>query len=154
MPRLSSKYFGELDYSPDAVFQFPSGIPGFEGQTAFVFLEQPHNDPLVFMQSLVEPGLCFVAVPVFVANPHYRLTLAAEDCESLGLPPAAQLRIGEEVLCLALVTVSEGADPTANLASPIVLNLRTHTGLQSVQDCPEYSLQHPLLASEEHAPCS
>ena len=52
-----SKYFGELDYSTEAVFQFPEGIPGFEDQTAFVFLEQSQTHPLVFMQSLVHPGL-------------------------------------------------------------------------------------------------
>ena len=154
MPRLSSKYFGELDYSSDAVFSFPSGIPGFEDQTAFVFLRQPHTEPLVFMQSLAEPGLCFVAVPVFVADPHYRLALPPEDREALGLSPTAEIEIGEEFLCLTLVTIREGSGPTANLASPIMLNLRTRIGIQSVQHCTEYSFQHPLLASEEPAPCS
>jgi len=154
MARLSSKYFGELDYSSDAVFRFPSGVPGFEDQTAFVFLEQPHTEPLVFMQSLVEPGLCFVAVPVFVADPHYRLALLAEDREALGFSPAAEIEIGEEFLCLALVTIRQGAGATANLASPIMLNLGTRIGIQSVQHRAEYSFQHPLVASEEPAPCS
>ena len=154
MPRLSSKYFGELDYTEDAVFRFPGGIPAFEDQNEFVFLDQPHTGPLVFMQSLRDPDLCFLTVPVFVALPDFSLHLQPEDLGALDLCPERQPRIGEEVLCLALVTVSEGADPTANLAAPIVLNLRNRSGLQAIQDCPDYACRHPLLAREEAVPCS
>jgi flagellar assembly factor FliW len=154
MPRLSSKYFGELDYASDAVFQFPSGVPGFEHHTAFVFLEQPHADPLVFMQSLSEEGLCFIAIPVFVADAGYCLELPAEDREALGFSPTGELKIGEEILCLALVTVHEGSGPTANLASPIVLSLQTRLGLQSVCSGTAYALRHPLLTSGVITSCS
>jgi flagellar assembly factor FliW len=154
MPRLLSRYFGELDYSPEAAFQFALGIPGFDDHTAFVFIEQPQNHPLVFMQSLARPDLCFIAVPVFVADPGYRLSLSPEDRSSLELPHAREPQIGADILCLALVTVSEGADPTANLASPIVLNLKNRTGIQSIQECSEYSMQHPLARPQELSTCS
>ena len=148
MPRLTSRYFGELDYSPEAAFEFPWGIPAFEDRTAFVYVEQPQNKPLVFMQSLDDPSLCFITVPVFVPDPAYQLRLSAEDPQDR--PP----KIGEDVLCLALVTVVEGADPTANLASPIVLNLRTRQGIQAIQPESEYSYRHPLLSREDVTPCS
>src|SRR3982074_2883741 len=106
MPQLVSKYFGELAFSPEAVFQFPAGIPAFEDQSAFVFLEQQHTDPLVFMQSLGDPGLCFITVPVSVADPAYRLDLALEDLATLGLATERTPKIGAEILCLALVTVA------------------------------------------------
>ena len=154
MPRLVSKYFGELDYSAEAVFQFPDGIPAFEDQTAFVFLEQPQTHPLVFMQSLDNTGLCFIAVPVFVVDRGYRLDLAPEDLGSLELAPDHAPRIGSDILCLALVTVSKGADPTVNLLSPIVLNLRNRKGLQVIQPSAGYSVRHPLLAREDVVPCS
>lgn len=154
MSRLPSRYFGELEYSPDAAFQFAAGIPGFDDQTAFVFLEQPKNHPLVFMQSLARPDLCFIAVPVFVADPLYRLHLSSEDRESLELPFPPEPRIGADLVCLALVTLSEGADPTVNLASPIVLNLKNRKGVQSIQECSGYSMQHPLSSAAERPPCS
>lgn len=154
MPQLPSKYFGDLEYSPEAAFQFAAGVPGFDDQTAFVFLEQPKNDPLVFMQSTARPDLCFIAVPVFVADPGYRLRLSPEDRESLELPSPAEPRIGVDVLCLALVTLNEAAGPTVNLASPIVLNLKNRRGVQSIQESSEYSMQHPLSSPEERSPCS
>ena len=153
MPQLSSKYFGTLECDPDAVFRFPDGVPGFEDQTEFVFLEQPHTDPLIFMQSMIDPGLCFLAAPVFVADPDYRLTLIPEDREALGLSPSEPAVIGEQVLCLALVTVHEGSGPTANLASPIVLGLRSRIGIQSFQYSSEEMLRKPLISAEEPVPC-
>ena len=154
MPRLVSKYFGELDYSTEAAFQFPEGIPAFEDQTTFVFIEQPQTHPLVFMQSLVNPGLCFITVPVRVADPAYRPDLSPEDLALLDLPSEPPPQAGSDILCLALVTVSKGADSTVNLASPIVLNLRNRKGVQAILTSPGYSLRQPLLAREELVPCS
>jgi len=154
MPRLVSKYFGELNYSTEAVFQFAEGIPAFEDQTAFVFLEQPQTHPLVFMQSLVNPGLCFITVPVLVADPAYRPDLSPEDLALLELPPEPPPRAGSDILCLSMVTVSEQADPTVNLASPIVLNLRNRKGVQAILPSSGYSLRQPLLPREDLVPCS
>jgi flagellar assembly factor FliW len=154
MPRLVSRYFGELDYSTEAVFQFPEGIPAFEDQTAFVFLEQPQTHPLVFMQSLVNPGLCFITVPVRVADPAYRPDLSPEEFALLALSPEPPPQAGSDILCLTLVTVSEHADPTVNLASPIVLNLRNRKGVQAIPPSSDYSLRHPLLAHKDIVPCS
>jgi len=154
MSRLISKYFGELEYSPEEVFEFPWGIPAFEDRKAFVYVDQTQNQPLVFMQSLGDPNLCFISVPVFVADPEYRLRLTPEDLASINLPPDQSPRIGEDVLCLALVTVSEGADPTVNLASPIVLNLHTRQGIQAIQPDSDYSYRHPLLPHGDLVQCS
>jgi len=154
MPCLTSKYFGELSYASDAVFEFPCGIPGFEHHSVFVFLEQHHTQPLVFMQSLQDPGLCFIAVPVKVVEPGYEPELSSEDRAAVQLAPDLPIEIGREVLCLALVTVSEDSDPTANLASPIVLNLSKRIGIQAVSESSQYSRRHPLVADTELVPCS
>lgn len=154
MPPLRTKYFGELDYASESVFHFEDGIPGFEDQTEFVFIDQPRTHPLVFMQSLKRPGLCFIAVPTSVAQAGYQPKLSAEHRETLGLPPFADLQIGRDILCLALVTVVEGSGPTVNLASPIVLNLFNQKGLQAIQEAPEYSFRHPLVAQEGTLSCS
>jgi flagellar assembly factor FliW len=154
MPRLKSRYFGELEYSPETVFEFPLGIPAFEGRKSFVCVEQPQNQPLVFIQSLDDPNLCFIGVPVFVADPKYQLRLAPEDLLSINLPTDRSPRIGDDVLCLALVTVTEGADPTVNLASPIVLNLLSRQGIQAIQLDLDYSYRHPLLPRGGLVQCS
>jgi flagellar assembly factor FliW len=154
MPRLISKYFGELDYGAEAVFEFPWGIPGFEERKAYICVDQPQNHPLIFMQSLDDPKLCFITVPVFVADPEYRLRLTPEDLTAIDLPHDRPPRIGEEVLCLSLLAVSDGADPTVNLAAPIVLNLQTRQGIQAIQTDSDYSYRHPLLPRGDLLQCS
>ena len=153
MPQLISKYFGRLEYGLDSVFEFPSGIPAFENHTAFVLVEQPHTNPLILMQSLNDPNLCFLTLPVFVAEPEYRAHISAEDLEALDFPPGSSPQIGVELSCLVLVTVSEGNDPTVNLASPILLNIKKRRGIQAIPDSSEYSYRHPLLAREELVSC-
>src|ERR1041384_3304987 len=153
MPQLTSKYLDRLEYAPDSVFEFPSGIPAFEDQTAFVLVELPETKPLIFMQSLKNPDLCFLTVPVSVADPEYRLELSAEDVEALGFPAGSYLKIGTDLSCLVLVAVSPGADPTVNLAAPITLSLQTRKGVPVIPSGCDSSLRQPLVARREMALC-
>jgi flagellar assembly factor FliW len=154
MPKLSTVYFSELEYSNRDVFDFPAGLPGFEDQIAFLFLEQPHTRPLVYMQSLLNPKLCFLALPVLTVDGDYRLSLSSEDLATLELPPGATPKIGSEIGCFTLMTLAEGADPTVNLLAPIVINLQSRKGLQVIPAASEYSIQHALVLEKETAPCS
>jgi flagellar assembly factor FliW len=154
MPKLATVYFNELEYCEDAVFEFPGGIPGFESQTEFLFIEQPHTHPLVYMQSLKNSGLCFLALPVFTVDPGYRLALSADEASALGLTPGETPEIGKQIGCMVLITLCENADPTVNLMSPVVLNLKTRKGIQAIQAASEYSLRHPLSLEKEAVSCS
>jgi flagellar assembly factor FliW len=154
MPKLSTVYFPDLEYSNEAIFDFPAGVPGFEDQSAFLFLDQPQTRPLVFMQSLLNPGLCFLALPVLTVDPDYALSLSPEDLAALGLNAASSPRIGVDIGCFVLMTVAEDAPPTVNLMSPIIINLRTRKGVQSIPAVSQYSLRHPLVLEKETAPCS
>ena len=155
MPRLQTSCFGEMEYSSESVFHFPSGLPGFEGEQSFVFLEQPHTAPLLFMHSLSNSELCFILLPILVADPQYRLVLASEDMAELGLREGCEPRIGEDILCGALVCAGTEESPaTVNLLAPIVVNLKAKIGLQVIQTQSGYSHRHPLFAQEELAPCS
>jgi flagellar assembly factor FliW len=154
MPSFPTTYFGELEYDPSSVFDFPSGIPGFEEHTHFLLVEQPQSHPVVFVQSLRSPDLCFIALPVLVVDYQYRLELTEEDLAAVELANTGQPRIGAEVACLALVTVTENADPTANLRSPLVLNLAKRIGRQVIHQDATYSFRQPIPATEEAARCS
>jgi flagellar assembly factor FliW len=154
MPKLSTVYFSELEYSNNDIVNFPAGLPGFEDQIAFLFVEQQHARPLVFMQSLLNPKLCFLVLPVLAVDPDYALSLSADDLAALGLSPGATPRIGAEIGCFTLLTLTEGADPTVNLLAPIVINLQSHKGLQVIPSASEYPIQHPLVLEKETAPCS
>jgi flagellar assembly factor FliW len=153
MPRIDTVAFGPLDYSGDAVLQFPAGLPAFEDQTRFVLIERPDLAPLVFLQSLARPDLALPALPVSAVAPGYKLDIPPEDCALLGLPGPAGAA-GADLLCLAVVTLSGDAPPTVNLMAPVVVNSALRRGVQVIQTSPEYSHQHPLFVPEDSPPCS
>jgi flagellar assembly factor FliW len=84
----------------------------------------------------------------------YQLALSPEDLELLEFPATVQPRIGDDVLCLALVTIQEGRPTTANLLAPVVVNLRNYRSVQAISTRLGYSHQHPFLETAEEALCS
>ena len=137
------------------MFDFPQGLPGYEQERAFVFLNRPDSYPLLFMQSTRTPELCFILLPIFVVEPAYRLHLDEEDLSKLKLPLTRQPRIGEDILCAAILCAHGGGEtPTANLLAPIVVNIRDRIGIQAIQTQSGYSHRHPLTPREELAACS
>lgn len=154
MPRFQTKYFGQIECADDAVYDFRAGLPGFERELQFVFIDRPDQKPLLFMQSVHSQDVCFLALPVFVVDPDYRLSMPDEDLAALELAAGQQPHIGDEVLCLALLTAMEGVAPTVNLRSPIVVNLSSRKGIQSIQVDSGYSFQRPLLPEQEALSCS
>lgn len=144
LQRSETRYFGPVDYDEASVLVFPDGIPGFEQSTRFLLLRQPINEPLVFLQSLSDPNVCFVTLPALAACPRYRLSIAREDLDALDLPGGRQPVIGSEVLCLTILSIVENAPPTANLLAPIVVNLYTQRARQVIQVDSAYSHRENL----------
>ena len=155
MPRVQTKCFGEIEFQESSVFHFPLGLPAFENERAFLYLDRPGAAPLMFMQSLATPSLCFILLPILAVDPGYRLSLEEEQAELLGLE-TADPRIGQDVLCAAIVCAARRPDevPTANLLAPVVVNFRKQVGLQVIQPAAGYSHCHPLFAQGELATCS
>jgi flagellar assembly factor FliW len=151
---MPTRFFGSVDYEPDSVFHFPSGIPGFEDQRDFVFLQVPQSEPLMFLQSLASRSLCFVLLPILVADPHYRLNLTPEELFELGLPDDREPAIGEDILCAALICVAQGEVPTGNLMAPVVVNLKKNIGAQVIHGDSGYSHRQPILFEENALSCS
>ena len=151
MPQCETKYFGTVSYEAGAAVEFAAGLPGFENCHRFLAIEEAARRPLIFLQSLERPGLCFVAVPVAAIEPGYQLKMSAEDIASIGLDPQDRR---PDVACLAVMSLAHARTPTVNLLAPIVINPRTGRGVQSVRDDAVYSCRQPLAQAPEVAPCS
>jgi flagellar assembly factor FliW len=147
MPVQETTNFGTIRFAPESVFEFPLGLPGFEERRLFVPVQNPQTAPILFLQSLEEPSLCFTTIPVLVVDPQYHLRVMEPDLEVLGWQADRQPRIGDDVLCLVVLSFREGG-PTANLLAPVVVNLNNHRAVQAVAAESDYSLQHVLLPSE------
>lgn len=153
MSTFKTKYFGDLAYDPESVLEFAEGLPGFETERQFVLIEQPASKPLGFLQSLRTPELCFITLPLLGIEPDYKLQLTPEERSMLGLEGDQAPVIGRDVAGLAIVSVTEGEDPTANLLAPVIISLGTRRAVQSIQSESGYSHQHKLSTAQE-APCS
>ncbi len=153
MSFVETKYFGNMEYREESVYEFPRGLPAFESETRFVLMEQPENKPLVFLQSLSRPSLCFLALPMWAIDRDYQTGISREDLEELGLAPERQPQSGSEVLVLALISLHDSFSPTANLMAPLVINLKTHRGIQAIRQDSCYSHEHPVQPASAEGAC-
>ena len=151
MPVLETKHFGKLSYETDSELEFPLGLPGFDERKRFVAVHFVENDPLIYLQSLEDPALCFITMPILAVDPRYRLKVSGEDLGHLGLSSIRQPRIGDDVLCLSVLSLRE-TGPTANLLAPIVVNLRNRKAVQAVALESDYPHQFALMAEQTSPP--
>lgn len=153
MPLVNTKYFGTLPYLEESVFHFPAGLPAFENETRFVPIELQEHDPLIFLQSLEQSELCFLAFPILVVDRGYRLAVSDEDLATIDLDTGRQPRLASEVMVLALLSLHDGFSATANLMSPIVVNLKTRRAVQAVRHDSLYSYRHPIAQRAQEEAC-
>ncbi len=148
MPRCKTKYFGELDYDDQSIVQFPAGMPGFDNEKQFVLIDRADLKPLVFFQSLTTPELCFPTLPVLVVDPNYRLEMAEGDREVLGL--MKRPAIGQDVGCFVILNLRESGT-VVNLLAPLVIDLKTRRGMQTIVSECGYSHEHPFGSQTQAA---
>jgi flagellar assembly factor FliW len=144
MAQVETEYFGTIAYREDSVFDFPAGLPAFVQEKHLVPIESPQHSPMVFLQSMARPALCFLALPIQVVDPDYSLAVSREDLASLGLAGDRQPELASEVAVLVLLSLHDGLSATANLMAPIVVNLKTRRALQAIRQDAVYSHQHPV----------
>ena len=143
---LSTTNFGWVVVDESAAIEFPQGLPGFEECRRFVPLEHRAQPGLIFLQSMEQPPLCFLALPVNSVRPDYALEIAPDDLELLGLPPAGRPRIGKDVVALAILSVEEGREPSVNLLAPLVIHMETRRAVQAIRPDGGYQAREPLAA--------
>jgi len=147
---IETTRFGALDVEERKVITFPDGMPGFEEHRLFTLV--PHHtadggkgSPFVWLQSLEDGGLAFLAMETHQAFPDYAPRVPRAELESLALTEeAARPRL------YSLLTVPLG-DPggiTANLMAPVVVNARARVAKQIVLNTDQYGLRHRLLPGE------
>ncbi len=151
MLTCQTRFFGEMEYTDDSVISFPEGIPGFEQERAFLFVHVPAKDPIMFLQSMKNQSLCFVTLPILTLDPEYHLDFTDDDLRLLDFAKNSRPQIGQDVLCVALISTQPGDTPRANLMAPIVVNLFKRLAIQVIHAGSGYSNRHPILLKEAAA---
>ena len=152
MLQLHSKQLGQVEVNPDQIVDFPYGVPGFEQERRFLLLEKPSLGPIVFLQCVDAPELCFFTAPVTAIDPDYQLAVTPEDLRVIGWDHDRQPNISDELICLAVLAAPENGQWAANLLAPIIVEPRNRRGVQAVRADSRYSHRHPIGAPE--AACS
>jgi flagellar assembly factor FliW len=144
-----SVYFGPIEVDESSTLEFPEGLPGFEERRRFLPLQRARDGGLVFLQSLECSELCFLALPVKAVRPDYQILLTPEDGRTLGLGEAEEPRIGRNVVALAILSLVEGEEPTANLRSPVVIHMQSRVAVQAIRPDERYQVREALTCATE-----
>ncbi|MDR0356423.1 MAG: flagellar assembly protein FliW [Deltaproteobacteria bacterium] len=138
--RISTKRFGEMEFSEDSVITVLGGIIGFPALTRYVLIQRPNDAPFYWLQSLEDPTMALVLVNPVLFKADYNPPLPE------GLPVELKAEQGETSL-FAIVTIPPGRpqDMTANLLGPLAINPASRLARQLILDDRHYSHRQPIM---------
>jgi flagellar assembly factor FliW len=141
--RVESERAGTVEVPETDVLEMSAPIPGFPAARKYCVIPTRTDEPTPFLwlQSVDEPKVAFIAVNPFDFFPDYDIELPRPDQEEL------DIREAEDVSLLALVSIPPGRpqDITANLVAPVVINTRASRARQVILYDSEYGTRHRLL---------
>lgn len=142
--KLSTKYFGEIEYGEEDILSFPKGLFAFEDETEFLLLPfSGSNETLLCLQSRKTPQLAFVAMNPFALDGAYAPVLQPEELKYLEVGDSKELCY--YVLCVVKNPV---ATSTVNLKCPVAVNIDTRRCMQVILDGDGYGMRHLLSEFE------
>jgi flagellar assembly factor FliW len=136
--QIATSRFGVLDALEEQLIEFDGGLLGFPDGSRYVRLPMTDAEGWLWLQSVDDPDLAFLAISVFRFFPDYDLDLSEADAEAIELESADDAEV------LALVTVRRTVEGsvesiTANLLGPVVINSSKSVGRQVVLSDSQYS---------------
>ena len=141
--KLQTRDLGEMEIDEKDIVTFTGPIFGFEEYHRYVFLyEKELSEHFIWLQSVEEPGLCFILVQPDLVTGDYQPQL----------PREAGTLLGEgDYMCWLMATLREPFQKsTVNLRSPIVVNPELRQAAQFVLEG-DLPIRHPLLREGEGA---
>ena len=154
MPSVESNLLGSLSFEEDQVIQLRSGLPGLPHSNRLLPVSQQTIEPFLFFQSIEDPALTLLAVPLAVAKSDFELHLSAEDRREIDFGSGEIRRNMTELGVFVLVSVGDDRVPTANLLAPLVISFRNQLAVQAIQPVDESYLRYPIEATvAREEPC-
>lgn len=137
MKKITTR-FGEIEYNPDNILNFPAGLIGLPTLNNFIVIPSKKEGPLFWIQSVDEPEYAFVLTDP--TNFFLDYIVVPEKSER------DTLQIGEKDECfvLTVVTIPPDQKITINLAAPILYSPKTNRALQVILEDSKYSTKTPL----------
>ena len=122
------------------ILTFEAGLIGLPQLKTFALIEDEASLPIRLLQCVSMPEFVFVVINPFTVYPAYDIEISDEDAEFLGITSSA------DVLVLAIVTIPEDVRfVTANLLSPLIVNMRNKRGKQILLSDTDYPINYRIL---------
>ena len=134
---VRSDHLGDLDVDEGSVIEVIDGILGFPGATRYAMVPTDETGLYVWLQSVEDPSLSFLALVPAPFFPDYAPELDEADQLVLGIESE------EDAQILCLVTVSDDGF-TANLLGPVILHVRDRVARQVVLADGDLSTRAPV----------
>jgi flagellar assembly factor FliW len=144
--KIATKYHGEVEITPEEMYTFDNGLPGFEDEQSFVLLPFPDNDVFSILQSTKTSSTGFVVSQLFGFFPQYEFELDDNVKKQLDIDQK------ENVAVLTIITVNQSIEQsTANLQAPIIFNVQNKKGKQVILNDARYKTRHLLSEAIQKA---
>lgn len=136
---IDTARFGNFDLKDSKIIEFPSGLPGFEELRDFIILEINETKPLYWLQSTQNKYISLPVIIPFELLDDYFIEIRENELKGL------QIENKNDLLILNVVVVPEDTSKmTANLAAPIIINLKLGIGKQLVIDAADLPIRYPI----------
>ncbi|MDX9753512.1 MAG: flagellar assembly protein FliW [bacterium] len=132
--------FGEIELAPSDILTFPEGLLGFAHVRRYVLVEEPGQEPFLWMQGIDDPDLAFIVVNPHLFFPGYEIQVKPQELTTIHLTDLSMADV------LVIITLPE--DPmelTANLRGPVIINRENNFAKQLVLIDDRYHTKHFLL---------
>lgn len=144
MPKIATKYTGEITVLAEDIITFEQGLPGFVDEKDFVILPFAEQSPFFILQSTTTANVAFVLSDPFPFFQTYDFKLEQTYLEALSIQSK------RDVLIFVILTVRDPfQQTTANLQAPIVINKEKKLGKQIILTDSRYGTRHLLMKDSE-----
>ena len=132
---------GLVEISEEQLIKIPAGIFGFEDYTEYALIDC-RIKPFIWLQSLDESALAFLMIDPFIINPDFEVDIDDKELGKIGIKDPS------DVLVMTIVTVpNDGSPVTANLRGPVIINKKTHEGMQAILNDPKWTTKFDIVSA-------
>ena len=129
--------FGEREIPDSKVIIFKQPVFGFDDYKRYTLIfDEEIGEQIVWLQSLEEPGLCFLLFNPSQFEDFYKPEITEENEKLIGTG---------EYACWTVLSLKEDFEAsTVNLKSPVIINSTTGVAAQILLE-QDYPVRHPIM---------
>ena len=135
--------FGEIEYDPAHILNFPEGLVGLDQLKNFLVMPNKKQGPLFWIQCVDDPVFAFVVTDPTNFFLDYMVVPDNAERQKLGIDENGTFFV------LAIVSISEEKEITLNLSGPILYAPETNRALQVILEDSRYDTRMPLPKLEK-----